>query len=181
MQHRLLGSAPERLKVWQLPPGGLCQGAKPNRAFLSDLARVDPHAEVVWCDGEQRWVLYRKMGNELIKEFVLEGPNGEYRPWGPWLFAEMKRREYTAMFGCHSHERAVNLSLRALDLGFEAVEEQRQQEIEEIAGAVAEDSKPCFTHKYLGPTGDYEKSGDKRKARRSKVLEKIGKGGRCLP
>lgn len=95
--------------------------APPGKAFLGALARKDRDLEIHYLRGINRWVLYRvtrrggcAAGDTLIKEFALQGPNGERREPGWWLIEVLQRFDKTEG-GTVDPARADALYLQHLD------------------------------------------------------------------
>ena len=72
---------------------GACNdGPGLTTAFLRDLKGFDRQLELKWFPAKSRWALYRvaRQGtvpseDYMVKELELSGPEGQYRPPGPWV------------------------------------------------------------------------------------------------
>lgn len=94
-------TAPTFARRWQLSR----EVASPRLAppfFLRELYRLDPDLEPHWHRRMARWILYRvaRRGvvpaqDQLVKEFEVSGPKGEYRDLGPWVLDWLRRHDKT--------------------------------------------------------------------------------------
>lgn len=73
-----------------------------SAALLRELKRFDRDLELYWHPIRKRWILYRLVvkaatpsEDQLIKEYELAGPRGEYRSPGMWLIDWLRRNDKT--------------------------------------------------------------------------------------
>jgi len=129
---------------WELADGSR-PWSMPSKAFLRELRRMDPGLELFWLSGRERWALYRvkhraacPSDDELVKEFELVGPGGEYREPGWWLFDLL--REYDKTCGGSIDPRvADHFYKQTLKRQLREDQERQEKKHAELSRGVAEE------------------------------------------
>jgi len=122
-------------------------GPSPSQAFLRDLKSQDKDLELHWhSEGEKsRWVLYRVAKRAtvpsedfLVKEKEIAGPQGQYRPLGPWVLDWLRKEDKTHRGGTDP-EYANRKYLADLTRKDKETEAEKQKQISDMAHNFARD------------------------------------------
>jgi hypothetical protein len=135
-------------KRWQLPEGS-CAWYRPDKRFLQELRAIDRDIELVWNPLLERWLLYRiarhaasPSDDQLVKEAMLTGPHGEYRPPGRWLLDWLRAHDKTRG-GSIDPSLANRHNLQKLD---EQAKEQDERIDRQMAPLAEHTAEEIFTH-----------------------------------
>ncbi len=128
-----------------LAEGGPLPVDEPGSAFLRALSTFDPDLECHWHGPSRRWVLYRVKRREaargddlMVKEAIVEGERGEYRPPGFWLIERLRRWDKTRGGSIHP-ERATRETIERLRQEDRAVDERWDRDVADLCEDVADD------------------------------------------
>jgi hypothetical protein len=119
--------------------GASSDGPGLTPAFLRDLKQFDRYLEPKWFPHKNRWALYRvarqgttPSGDYLVKEMELRGPQGQYRPPGPWVIDALRFGDKTRG-GTVDPQTGSRAWLKKLDDEERARKEADQKRVREVS------------------------------------------------